>query len=66
LRAVNSGAGRPPMLGGEKEAAMHAIRPEELEGRSPDLWCWTLCALVAVALVAIFFYVLLPFLSPVN
>lgn len=45
---------------------MHAIRPEELESRSPDLWCWTLCALVAVALVAIFFYVLLPFLSPVN
>lgn len=37
-----------------------------LDQRSAARWCWTLCALIAISLLAIFFYVLLPFLFPID
>ncbi|MGZ5036911.1 MAG: hypothetical protein ACXWG1_06790 [Usitatibacter sp.] len=42
---------------------MSAIRPDTLRPHSPHLWSWTLGALIAAALAAIFFRLLLAFLS---
>ncbi|MGZ5061504.1 MAG: hypothetical protein ACXWHB_16505 [Usitatibacter sp.] len=42
---------------------MSAIHPDTLRPRSPHRWSWTLGALLAAALAAIFFRLLLAFLS---
>jgi hypothetical protein len=66
LRLVKISIRTLPILESGKETAMDAARQDLLEERSATRWCWAICGLIAIALLAIFFYVLLPFLFPID